>query len=83
MKAFIFCLALSVAVEAKSFSNRPEFLTGKQFEENRITGGSEVTPNSIPWQVALMIQVGERTVYCGGSLISRNFVLTAAHCLLE
>ncbi|KAJ8912485.1 hypothetical protein NQ315_014585 [Exocentrus adspersus] len=43
----------------------------------RVIGGSEVTPNSRPYQVALFINGRS---FCGGSLISQNFVLSAAHC---
>ncbi|KAJ8918099.1 hypothetical protein NQ315_011556 [Exocentrus adspersus] len=44
----------------------------------RIIGGREVTPNSRPFQVALVIDGGH---FCGGSLISRSYILTAAHCI--
>lgn len=46
----------------------------------RVIGGSEVAPNSVPYQVALFINARS---FCGGSLISRNFVLTAAHCTIR
>ncbi|KAJ8918100.1 hypothetical protein NQ315_011557 [Exocentrus adspersus] len=44
----------------------------------RVIGGEEVTPNSRPFQVALII---DGSHFCGGSLISRTFILTAAHCI--
>ncbi|KAJ8912555.1 hypothetical protein NQ315_006627 [Exocentrus adspersus] len=47
----------------------------------RITGGVESVPNSRPYQVGLFIPVEEGTAFCGGSLISRQTVLTAAHCI--
>ncbi|EDV23835.1 uncharacterized protein TRIADDRAFT_26286 [Trichoplax adhaerens] len=52
----------------------------------RIVGGQEATPHSLPWQVTLLIRrtyfngkVSEHA-YCGGSLISREWIATAAHC---
>ena len=45
----------------------------------RIVGGSQVTPYSIPWQVAL-VRRGSTRPFCGGTLISDRHVLTAAHC---
>ncbi|KAJ8982905.1 hypothetical protein NQ317_004559 [Molorchus minor] len=48
---------------------------------SRIVGGTEAPPNSIPYQVALFLPVQGGTSFCGGSLISRKTVLTAAHCV--
>ena len=44
----------------------------------RIVGGFEAEPNQWPWEVALFI---DNAWFCGGSLISENYVLTAAHCV--
>jgi len=48
-------------------------------EGDRIVGGSEVDPHSIPWQVGLMNK-GSNFVFCGGSILSATKILTAAHC---
>jgi len=56
----------------------------KHFEP-RIFGGQISPPRMFPWQV-LMGEVidGEiRESHCGGSLITPNWVLTAAHCLFR
>lgn len=44
----------------------------------RIVGGQESEPGQWPWEVALFI---DNAWFCGGSLISASFVLTAAHCV--
>jgi secreted trypsin-like serine protease len=44
----------------------------------QIVGGTETTPYSRPYQVALLLNGSQG---CGGTLISPNWVLTAAHCL--
>merc|ERR1712168_645162 len=46
--------------------------------KNKIVGGEEAEPNQWPWIVALFV---DNAWFCGGSLISENWVLTAAHCV--
>lgn len=53
---------------------------GRRLKE-RIINGREVTSNAkYPWMVRLQIKSGEGYSLCGGSIISANWILTAAHC---
>ena len=44
----------------------------------KIINGEEATPHSFPWQISIKVDKPEH--YCGGSIISPYWVLTAAHC---
>lgn len=51
---------------------------GVRGRTNRIVGGNILPAHEYPWLVGLSRQ---GKIYCGASLISRNHVLTAAHCV--
>ncbi|KAJ3643061.1 hypothetical protein Zmor_025798 [Zophobas morio] len=46
----------------------------------KIIGGQEAVPHSIPYQTFLEVYSSSEGWYCGASLISQNYVLTAGHC---
>lgn len=48
---------------------------------SRVFFGQRATPNQFPFAVWLNLLIGNRITNCGGSLISRNFVLSAAWCV--
>jgi len=48
-----------------------------------IVGGVEARPNSLPWQVGFgdIDSVGFGGQSCGGAIVSKDTVITAAHCI--
>lgn len=49
---------------------------------NRVVAGEDVRPHSWPWQVSLQSDSSGRWSHvCGGTLISSEWVLSAAHCI--
>ncbi|XP_556332.4 brachyurin [Anopheles gambiae] len=48
---------------------------------DRVVNGQEALPGQFPYQVALLLNFPDGTALCGGSVLTRNFILTAAHCV--
>lgn len=58
--------------------------TRERYQSARIIGGQKASLGEFPWQIALFFHInGTNFVFCGGSLISSKYVLTAAHCAEE
>lgn len=53
------------------------FFNLNDFNEGRIVGGSDAIIDDFPYQVSLQY-TGKH--YCGGSILSKTIILTAAHC---
>ncbi|CAD7012589.1 unnamed protein product [Ceratitis capitata] len=66
---------LSALLNALAAATVPDIFGG------RIVGGEETSIEAHPYQVSLWL-IEEQQHFCGGSIISADFVLSAAHCLL-
>jgi len=48
----------------------------------RIVGGEPADPHEFPWQVSVYYtRTSGGTSFCGGSIVSKDYVITAAHCI--
>ncbi|XP_078373762.1 serine protease 1-like isoform X3 [Oculina patagonica] len=53
---------------------------GRRKAGTRIVEGTDATPGSWPWQVILDYKEHEGPHWCGGSILTPYWIVTAAHC---
>uniref|UniRef100_A0A182INK5 Uncharacterized protein n=1 Tax=Anopheles atroparvus TaxID=41427 RepID=A0A182INK5_ANOAO len=77
------CFVVSIAVVPPGAAQRCGQV--QILKKGLIFGGFSATPGMWPWHVALMHRESPtRTSYkCGGTIINRDTVLTAFHCVTE
>jgi len=68
-----------VAFLAGAFASSIDDVDFENQRNGRIWGGREAVVGELPYQVGLVIALSGST-FCGGSIVSENFVLTAARC---
>lgn len=73
---------LSAVIGTLLLSSSPLMASGTDSDITaRIIGGEKAQPNDWPYMAALT-HPNKTTTFCGGSLISDRYVLTAAHCVV-
>lgn len=86
MKTVLLLVAALTITEScvpKYSSDPPNCVCGQPLSRRRIVGGVPAEENQYPWQVALLRSQDPSSFFCGGSLLSSDTVLTAAHCVVN
>ncbi|XP_066951218.1 trypsin-1-like [Macrobrachium rosenbergii] len=52
-----------------------------QVRQAKIKGGTDASPHEYPWLVSISTSGPNSPHFCGGSLIHKRYVVTAAHCV--
>lgn len=53
---------------------------GRKAVHTRIVGGTNAQPGSWPWQVTMDYTGEPAPHWCGGSIVTPEWIVTAAHC---
>merc|ERR1711962_320690 len=51
--------------------------------DSRVVNGEEANIESYPWQIAMRESYGARDQFCGGTILTPEWVISAAHCTAE
>ena len=73
--SFVICLTSLLCSQSNASAQEEIKPSG-----GRIVGGVPTDVRYHPWQVALLVKRTNGSFLCGGSIISDNWIVTAAHC---
>ena len=73
-----FTLALDCGLKTPPKASKRENI--ETVGSKRIIGGVESSAGEWPWMARLTAKTPKKTMTCGGAILSRHFILTAAHC---
>ncbi|XP_077303199.1 serine protease 33-like [Lithobates pipiens] len=72
---------LLITTAGNAFGAEDFSVCGSPLVSSRIVGGTDALDGQWPWQVAVRNKESSGSYLCGGSLISPEWVMTAAHCI--
>lgn len=81
IKWLLFLQGLGVLSAVKELKNNRNCGWTPKYPRQTIAGGNDIQPDEYSWLASLQYGNGSTFGYCGGSVISSQYVLTAAHCV--
>ena len=89
--SFVISIAgLDCGIKPEEFQKNLAINNERTTATKRIVGGEFADLGEWPWQVSLQWENGTKTFkklhnnsFCGGAILSKHFILTAAHCILS
>uniref|UniRef100_A0A0K2U095 Coagulation factor IX [Myotis lucifugus] n=1 Tax=Lepeophtheirus salmonis TaxID=72036 RepID=A0A0K2U095_LEPSM len=81
----LFCAILLSIAFLQSSSAEYEDICGIENKEfsSKIIGGQEAEPNQFPWVVAILMSSIFGSGRCTGSIVNKQYILTASHCVAQ
>lgn len=83
---FLLVISTTISLNDSQFRSNHDTKIGQIFfrryhpVEHRITNGQAATAKQFPYQVGLRLTRSDGNYWCGGSLLSVRWIITAAHC---
>lgn len=79
VKLILLAVCVVLAAADTEYDNLDLLTSSENQVDARIVGGEDAEEGQFPYQISLRTTL-QRAHFCGGSILTKRFLLTAAHC---